>query len=468
MRIGLYILLWIAMIPAAWGRVLLRWTQPEVPPVREVGVAQLVISRNSSSASFLERARAQGYRVYVQVTPEEVPQVTSATRKLIAGIIVEIPASRQATADATLAKLRATYSGLNILFLDPNGKQPQMKGTMVVKREGVLEITSPTAQPWLDSNVPLVRFEQGFRPMQVPLYTFAWEASDRLQQKQGPTMDEYALAIAEANALHADLILNIPEELQKQLMEKNDAAWKLWNKLKRNLQFSPTPGRSHPEANIGVIASDYDSGYEPMNLMARHNMPFRVVPLAKLTAESLAGLRVLLLFAAPNAQSAKLISEFAAKGGIVVTVALSGSFPWQTAPARHEAEHSNAYIIGKGSVIELSEPVSDPETFAQDIRRLMSGHDVLLSVWNALTTIGIPYRDSRTGATVLELVNYSGEPLRVQARVKGSFQRVRLEKPENGCCQTINPVQRDGFTEFVIPQLLMSARVHLQAESESH
>ena len=91
----------------------------------------------------------------------------------------------------------------------------------------------------------------------------------------------------------------------------------------------------------------------------------------------------------------------------------------------------------------------------------MDQDHVLLSLWNALTTIGIPYRDSQTGATVVELVNYSGEPLRVQARVKGSFHASRLETPERGCCQLIQPAIRDGFTEFVVPQLQVAARARL-------
>lgn len=468
MRWRFYILYWLLLAPPAWGRVLLRWTQPDVPPAKTLGVTHLVVPWNPNSMAILETVRRQGFQVYVQASPDQVSQIQAAGKKAITGIVVEIAPPQVAQSDDILNKLRAQYPTVTFLLLDPNGKQPQMKGTMVVKRDGVLEITSPTAQPWIDSNVPLVRFEQGFRPEQVPLYTFAWDSSDGLQQKQGPTTEDYSLAIAEANALHGDLILTIPEELQQGLVANNTAAWALWKKLKPYLESPSVSESSHPSANIGVVTTDYDSAYEPMNLMARHNIPFRVLPLANLSTRSVAGFSMLLLFATPNAQLASVISDFASAGGTVVTVALPGPFPWQRAPATRIADHSTSYAVGKGRVIDLSEPIADPETFAQDVRRLMNQNDVLLSLWNALTTIGIPYRDSQTGATVVELVNYSGEPLRVQARVKGSFHAIRLETPERGCCQLIQPAIRDGFTEFVVPQLQLAARARLERRPQPH
>lgn len=228
------------------------------------------------------------------------------------------------------------------------------------------------------------------------------------------------------------------------------------------LGFAP-PANSEPASNIAIVTEDYDSAYEPMNLMARHNISFRVIPAKRLTAAKISGLKMLLLFAAPRGQQAGVISDFAAAGGIVVTVGLSGSYAWQSAPATRVAEHSTSYALGKGRVIELRESVSDPETFAQDIRRLMKEPDVLLSLWNALTTIGLTYRNSRTGKTMVELVNYAGEPLRVQSRIRGSFQSIRLQTPERGCCQIIHAVERKNATEFVIPELQVAARIHLQA-----
>ena len=65
-------------------------------------------------------------------------------------------------------------------------------------------------------------------------------------------------------------------------------------------------------------------------------------------------------------------------------------------------EHAVSYAVGKGKVLELSEPVIDPETFAQDIRRLLGTQNVLMSLWNGLTTIAVPYSEHGRTVKVLE------------------------------------------------------------------
>jgi hypothetical protein len=444
----------------AWGKVLLRWTQDSPPPAKSLGITELVISWSPNASAFVETARKQGYRVYVQATPEQIPEIAKTSKT--GGVIVELSTAQQPQADAILQNLRSTYPNLIFLLLDPNGKQPQMKGTMVVKKDGILEITSPTAQPWLDSNVPLVRFEQGLRPSQVPLYTFQWELPDPLQQKQGPTAADYSLAIAEAGALHADLILNLPDEFQKGLATNDQAAWNQWKQLQPDLAFAAQADqKSIPEANIGIVTNTYDTAYEPMNLMSRHNIPFRVLPAGTLTPQTLIGLKMLVVFTMTNPQAIGEIANFASGGGTAVLIGQKGFYPWHTAAANRTAQNAVTYRVGKGQIIELAEPVTDPETFAQDVRRLMKQSDVLISLWNALTTIGVPYRNPASGTSVVELVNYSGDPLRVQAKVKGSFRFIRFESPDHACCQPLTPVQHDGFTEFVIPSLKTSGRVHM-------
>jgi hypothetical protein len=108
--------------------------------------------------------------------------------------------------------------------------------------------------------------------------------------------------------------------------------------------------------------------------------------------------------------------------------------------------------------------VIDPETFAQDLGRLIERNKVLISLWNALTTIAVPYRSPGSQKKVVELVNYAQEPLRVQVRVKGSFSSIRYETPELGCCESLMPVHRKGSTEFVVPSLRIAGRVHLAGE----
>jgi hypothetical protein len=126
-------------------------------------------------------------------------------------------------------------------------------------------------------------------------------------------------------------------------------------------------------------------------------------------------------------------------------------------------EHAVSYALGSGKVLEFSEPVVDPETFAQDVRRLLGTQSALMSLWNGLTTIAVPYSEHGKTVKVVEFVNYAEEALRVQVQVKGSFSSIRYETPEHECCESLVPVAHIGFTEFVIPELRIAGRVHLDA-----
>ncbi len=402
-----------------------RWTYPDVPPAKILGLNDLVISWNDGALSLLESGHKQGYHVYLEATPQQASAAAEAGKNIAAGVLLKISPSEQTDVDASLQTLRSLYPKLIFLVLNP-GKQPQMRGTLVLNKNGILEVSSPTAQPWLDTNLALVRIEQALHPRQVPLYSFEWELTDSLQKAQGPHVEDYLLAVAEAAAFHADLVLSLHENLQKALAQNDADGMNLWKQMQGYLEFySRSKEPVEPAGNIGVLAGDYKKSYEPINLLARHNIPFRILRPTDLAADRLKEFDMLVVLASPP-------------------------------------HHWVAYAVGKGRVIELSEPVPDPETFAQDLRRLIDKQKVLISLWNALTTVAVPYRKPHDGVTMLELINYAEDPLRVQVRVKGSFHSIRYATPERGCCESLTPVQHDGFTEFVIPALRIGGRVHLK------
>jgi protein-tyrosine-phosphatase len=216
-------------------------------------------------------------------------------------------------------------------------------------------------------------------------------------------------------------------------------------------------------ANVAVVVDDLDTSEEAMNLLARHNIPFKVLRPADLRSGDLEGFDVVVVFAKPDRGACERIADLATHGKIVVLVEAHGSYPWQSRDAVRLNEHAVSYAVGKGKVLELSEPVTDPETFAQDIRRLLGKENVLMSLWNGLTTIAVPYREHGGTVKVLEFVNYAEEPLRLQVQVKGSFASIRYETPEHQCCESLVSVKHNGFTEFVIPELRIAGRVHLEA-----
>lgn len=451
----------LLLLTSAWSKIFVRWTQSTLP-AKPLGSVELVIPFAPEKASEIRDAVRQGYRVYVGVPLAQFADAEKLVAKtFISGFIVE-PGSAP-DADKEVQELQAANPKLPIRLLNTNGKQPQMRGQTVTTRNGVLQVSSPTAQPWLDSNLAMVRFEQSSHPGRTPLYSFAWELTDSLQQENGPSADDYMLAIAESGALQADLVLNLHAKLEKGLLEDQPAARTTWTKLLSGIKFASggSIASMAPWSDVAVIADNYDAAYEPMNLMARHNIPFQFSSGA--AAEVLKHSKVVVALTPPLQEDANALNSFADRGGTVIVAEPKGNYPWQSVQPVQAAENTVSYPAGKGRVFELSEPVSDPESFAEDVRRLTPKNDVVISLWNALTTIAVPYRDNRTGDVVVDLVNFAEEPMRVQVQLKGSYSSIRYETPDHGCCQELSPVKHDGFTDFIIPSLVIGGRVHLKA-----
>ena len=451
--------------PAAWSTVFVQWNDATIPPASSLGVNEIVVAwEGGASTARLATARKQGYRVYVETT---LNQVTAAAKgcaeRSCAGIILNVLESESTETEKSIAGLRSAYPKLQVLVLSPAGKRPKMRGSFIIKRDSVLEVSSPTAQPWIDTNLALVKTEQRARRPQIPLYTFAWA-------DQGPqtvlTADDYSLAVAEAGAFNADLVLQLDEHLQEGLNKRDGEAWALWSEVRSTLKFSADArtGALEPAANVAVIVDQLDTNDEVTNLLSRHNIPFQVFLAPDLKTEELKGFDIVIVFARPGAETVERITNLATGGATVVAVDAHGTYSWQSSQPVQLNDRTTSYAVGNGKVLELAEPVSDPETFAQDIRRLLGKQKALLSLWNGLTTIAVPYKERGGRMTLMELVNYAGEPVRLQVQVKGSFSTIRYETPEHGCCQSLDPVKHDGFTEFVIPEIRVAGRVHLDSQ----
>ena len=443
----------------AWSTVFVRWTSTTIPPASSLGIDDIVLAWNVPPSQ-LVTVRKQGYRVFLETPVKQAQDAANACAKAKCdGILLKAAESEGAETGRSFASLRSAYPQLRFLVVS-TGKKPEMKGSLIIKRDSVLEVSSPTMQPWIDTNLAMIKVEQRSYQQQVPLYTFSW--GDEAQHKT-LTADDYSLAIAEAGAFHADLLLQVEDELEAALTRRDPEALALWNHVRSALKFSnhPNESSSQPAANVAVVVDQLDPSDEVLNLLSRHNIPFQMFLTSDLKTSEFKGFDVVIVFAKPDAESSERINNLAAAGRTIVLVDVKGKYPWQGTQPTQLNEHTTSYSVGTGKVLELAEAVSDPETFAQDIRRLLGKGNALLSLWNGLTTVAVPYKDAAGALKLLELVNYAGDPLRVQVRLRGSFANIRFETPEHGCCQSLDPAQHDGFTEFVIPEIRITGRVHL-------
>jgi hypothetical protein len=451
---------------AAWSSVFVRWTQSDLPPARDLGISDLVVSWDGGTSSFVKATHKQGYRVYAEVPLQQaVTAAKSAGENGLAGLVLDVDDSERAATESAFQRLRAAHPNLRFLMLNRHGKQPQMRGSLVIKRDSVLEVSSPTAQPWIDTNLALIKVQQRSYPGQPPLYSFSWNGSNPGQQQE-ITPTDYSLAVAEACAFQADLMLELEDNFQKALGQQEPQAKIFWKQVRSYVDFCAHPREQGLEAaaNVAVVVDDLDTSDEVMNLLARHNIPYKVFLPTDLKVEDFDSFDVVVVFAKGDHTAFERIGNLAARGKTVVVVDAHGTYPGQSHDAVRVNEHTVSFAVGNGKVLELSEPVTDPETFAQDIRRLLGKQNVLMSLWNGLTTIAVPYRVHGGTLKVLEFINYAAEPVRVQVQLKGSFSAIRYETPEHECCKSLVPVKHDGFTEFVIPDLMIAGRVHLDAD----
>src|SRR6202043_1527901 len=359
----------------AWSSVFVKWSSSIVPPAQALGISDLVVSWNEGASPLVKQAHKQGYRVYIEVSLQQAPGAAEKGIELgLAGIILNVRQSERVGLENAVQRLRSAHPKLRLLVLNPDGKQPQMRGSLVIKRDSVLEVSSPTAQPWIDTNLALVKIEQRSLQGQVPTYTFSWGGlSDSGQQPAALTATDYSLAVAEAGAFHADLILQLDEHLQGALSNHDPEAWTLWNQVQSYAKFYSDTSEQPLEAaaNVAVVVDNLDTTDEAMNLLARHNLPFKVLRPVDLKSGELEGFDVIVVFAKPDRGACERIADLATHGKTVVLVEAHGAYPWQNHDAVRLNEHSVSYTVGTGKVLELSEPVTDPETFAQDIRRLL-------------------------------------------------------------------------------------------------
>ena len=83
MSIGDTILVWVFVLvsTSAWSNVFVHWTSSALPPAKELGLNDLVLSWNDSFSPQVKAARRQGYRVYVEVSLHQAAAAAETRRE---------------------------------------------------------------------------------------------------------------------------------------------------------------------------------------------------------------------------------------------------------------------------------------------------------------------------------------------------------------------------------------------------
>ena len=412
----------------ARAEILVRWDQPDVPPPAALGLTTLVVPAGGEGRA---RALAQGYRVYLEVESAALAGFVPPAGPL-AGVLV-----KGTPRPALLRQLRARLAarGARVAVVDDRGKWPHIRSNWVTRNRDVLQVTGRSAQPWIENNAALIRIggQTGVRPGSdhglTPTLTYRWQPITLSDAGEGPALENYLVAIAEAGSFGADLVLPLHEKFQARLLAAEPRARAEWTRIRSYLEFYAWPlhARYAPVANIGVVTAEPMLSFEVMNLLLRHNQPFALIAPGELSTRALAPFKLLVVLDAPAPDEAKALERFEAAGG---------------------------------KVHRVTGGVADPNEFALEVRKMVGADHRVIEIWNGITVMAAPYQAPDGERLVLTAVNYAHQALPVQIRVPGSYSTVQFESPEESATLLPHSI-RNGYTEFVLPALRVGGRVFL-------
>jgi hypothetical protein len=310
---------------------------------------------------------------------------------------------------------------------------------------------APSSEPWIQSNIWLVRsFRLGS----------AWRPVWISYQPDGGSAEDYARSVADAAVGGGRWTVALDDRLRANLRRGDADARKTWQRIGAYLRFTEEHAewRSFvPYGYLGIVGDTDGAGDvmadEQLKLVARRQVPYRIIARPELTAALLSGFRAVLATGvnAPTAAERKALEAFAEKGGLVVAGPAWGNPPHD----RPFAERR----VGKGRVAVYKDP--DPESVARDMKEL-SLEETGMIAFNVPSVITYASSDPSGRRLLIQLLNYSGTPATaITIRVRGSFKTGRLITPEAQATNlTIRSV--DGRTDVTIPKLSLWGGVLLE------
>lgn len=418
---------------------------------------------------YARRARARGLAVLGLVYPGADPSAVAAAARdaRLDGLVLEGEFPGGLAFAKRLEKALAALKSAAVVIPVVPAPLARRAARQVLAVEGVSPgvgkaedgaTASATGGMWIDSNLWLAR---SFRP--EPQRRPVWIGH---RPRAGAT-GIYARSIADAAAAGARWIVTLDDDLRARLLRREPQALAAWKGIADCLAFfeSHADWRGFaPFGNVGIVLDaagpNPANSEEYLNLVARRQIPYRVIYRSDLGAASLAGLRAALAFDLAPATEAerKILRAFAAAGGLV----LSGP-SWGGAPK------DQSYTIvaeGQGEVAVYKDASPDPQSVARDLNDLLPTPELGVSVFKAPSVLSYVSVAGDGARMLIQLVNYASAPVEsIAIWVTGSFVSARLYAP--GGVPVDLPLRRSGGrTEITVPTLAAYGAVLCSASDQ--
>lgn len=243
--------------------------------------------------------------------------------------------------------------------------------------------SGPTGVPWVDSNGWQVRLTAAMQPGSE-----IWV--DAKPPEPGLTGDSYVKCVADTAAYGGRWIITLDGELAVDIAAHKDKALETWQRLTSAAQFfQGHAGWANcvPQAVAGIV-SDFSCkneffSHELLNLLARTNEQYRVVPKTTVSPASFAALKAVIYVdqEPPSAGLREQILNFVRAGGTLITHSKWGTIP--VTPAKgYPHPRFRVGALGKGSVAIATDELDDPFLLANDAVGLIGHRHDLVRFWN--------------------------------------------------------------------------------------
>ena len=345
------------------------------------------------------------------------------------------------------------------------GSPPGVHPSTVTIDGGKVMIAGASHGPWVDLNLWL--FNYGASVAHGHPVTLAYQPEMSVRDGRLSLLPEgrRALAVAEAAMFGGSWVLSLDDGLRLGLYQQDPKALRDWGTITAYRTFFTQHFRNFgsPLTNVAVIIDNLGETSEVMNLMARKGIQYRALSVDDISSVSpaLDNLVVCVnLGVLPRTELRRLL-EYVKAGGIAVTNPPNlpeGSGMGEDSITRN-SEVLTEYSIGAGKWIVYKEAISDPDEFSRDVLKALPFSKRWIRLWNAATvfarTAQVPGSTRRT----VQLINYEMKSIEeLQVQVKGIFRSIRVFSPDNPETLipkglSLNPVIKEGFTEFLLPRL---------------
>jgi hypothetical protein len=317
-------------------------------------------------------------------------------------------------------------------------------------------LAAPSSEPWLDSNIWLLRslrHSANRRPVWL----------GHLPATTQP--EDYTRAVADAAIAGGKWMVVPDDSLRAGLFERRPAALAVWRRITGYLAFY----RQHsdwldfvPFGPLGIVvdksSATPDISDEYLNLIARRQVPYRVIGRDRLEPAAIAGLSAVLAvdLAPPAAPERTLLRSFAEGGGLLVAgrAWAAGNVP--------KGKAFTEMAIGKGRMIVYEDELPDPEAVSKDVLELVGKNHLGVRVFNMPSVLTYVAADPAGKRLLVQMLNYSNYPAEsMTVRVTGVFQSARLYTPESGV-EKLAADHAGPATEISIPKLALAGALLLE------